>query len=801
MEKKGRYLDLEEQEPEEHRKQEKGGKIAGMFRRSPKPTNRSLPEQDSLSTHSELSGSNDNLFDVNTKEKGMFSGMFRNKSPKRSKELTPAQDNVSTHSKLSVSNDSLSDNNNSKEKGGMFSGMFRSKSPKRSKDPTAAQDNVSTHSELSASYDSLSDNSYTKERGDDLTGVRRAPKPSQRTRPIQDSLSLHSDLSLSCEDLSESSSKSGIMGKILRNPFRAASQDRNKSEPEQDAGEGSPPTARRSGAKQNGVMNGILKNPFHSGTQEKEQDSDSEERPTSTEHQPKHKQNAVVGAVSKLNPFRSASKERHHKPEANLPIYENVVPTSQDSDQKPDEFPPSYETVVHTSQERDHNLEENLPLYEEVIPTSQKSDHNLEENPPLYEEVIPTSQVRGEGGPSEGEVKKEREEAPRDRVPKKGKKPRNPFLPAKGAKGRTRREPRSEDASGDTSSDPKSKFTQGGTQDGEGKGKPPNWLDEYRAGGTEPEETGEEEEQDGDGLMEWWNNVEQWDDVTQDDEDLTEKEEAKAFALTADKVQKAIRVFNKLFTERAEGLWQHVIDLRTIADGIDRFNKKTKIAAITGGSTSALGGIATIAGLALAPVTMGTSLIVTAVGLGVATAGGLTSASASISNTVNNSLDRKKVEKIVEDYQSKMADISKCMNFIKQGIENLRKYDVVKMKNHAYNQDFPALTNIYEDGAMASKAILINTGEIMRVVQIANVAGSTAARAVQIASLATGVLTGLFVGMDIYFVAKDSRELKKGAKTEFAAKIREVAEQLHEGLVELNAIREELQDASRNSFT
>lgn len=301
--------------------------------------------------------------------------------------------------------------------------------------------------------------------------------------------------------------------------------------------------------------------------------------------------------------------------------------------------------------------------------------------------------------------------------------------------------------------------------------------------------------------MEWWNTVEQWDEVNPEDEDLTEKEEAKAFAITADKVQRAIRVFNKLFTERAEGLWQHVIDLRAIADGIDRFNKKAKIAAITGGSTSAVGGVATIAGLALAPVTMGTSLIVTAVGLGVATAGGLTSASATISNTVNNSLDRKKVERIVEDYQSKMADISKCMKFIKQGIENLRKYDVVKMKNQAYNQDFPVLTNIYEDSAMASKAILINTGEIMRVVQIANVAGSTAARAVQIASLATGVLTGLFVGMDIYFVAKDSRELKKGAKTEFAAKIREVAEQLHEGLVELNAIRDELQEASRDNFT
>ncbi|XP_062285369.1 apolipoprotein L1 [Scomber scombrus] len=298
-------------------------------------------------------------------------------------------------------------------------------------------------------------------------------------------------------------------------------------------------------------------------------------------------------------------------------------------------------------------------------------------------------------------------------------------------------------------------------------------------------------------LMDWWNTVEGWEETPQND-DMTEKEEAKAFAVTADKVQKGIRVFNKLFSERAESLWQHVIDLNSMADALDKFNKNTKIAQITGGSTSAIGGVATIAGLALAPITFGTSLIVTAVGLGVATAGGLTSAGAGISNQVNNSMDRKKVEKIVEDYQEKMVDLNKCLKFIKQGIENLRRFDLIKMKNHAYNRDFPVLSSsFYEDGAMAGKAILINANEIMRVVQIANVAGSTAARAVQIASMATGVLTGLFVGMDIYFVAKDSKELKKGAKSEFAGKIREVATQLHDGLVELNSLREELQDTSR----
>ncbi|XP_067308497.1 apolipoprotein L1 isoform X2 [Pseudorasbora parva] len=358
------------------------------------------------------------------------------------------------------------------------------------------------------------------------------------------------------------------------------------------------------------------------------------------------------------------------------------------------------------------------------------------------------------------------------------KKPKNPFMPPAAAKKKT------------TQKKNENQYEGSGSDLAETKGHKKSlmeWLDDFRLSENE-----REDEEDLDGLMDWWNTVEQWEDMPKSD-DMTEKEEAKAFAVTAEKVQKGIRVFNKLFSERAEGLWQHVIDLHAIADGLDRFNKKTKIAQITGGSTSAVGGVATITGLILAPFTMGTSLIVTAVGLGVAMAGGLTSASAGISSTVNNSMDRKKVERIVEDYQTKMADLNKCMKFIKQGITNLRKFNLNKMKKHAYNRDFPCFDNIYEDGAMAGKAILTNANEIMRVMQIANVAGTTAARAVQIASISTGVLTGLFVGMDIYFVAKDSHELKNGAKSEFAAKIREVADQLQEGLVELNCIRNELQ--------
>uniref|UniRef100_A0A4W5RMP5 Apolipoprotein L, 1 n=1 Tax=Hucho hucho TaxID=62062 RepID=A0A4W5RMP5_9TELE len=650
---------------------EKGGKFSGMFKRSSKPAEHSVPVQE---------------------KGGMFKGILK-KSPKPSQDVTHAQDHLSTDSELSSrrgSNDSLVDNINTKEKGGVFSGMFR-KSPK----PLGAR----THSQGNL-----------------------------------DDLSTHSDLSASTDSLSEKTSKGGVMGNMFRNPFNSSTQDKEKTEDTSRSRDKLTSSDKHSNAKD------VKINLIQRDRKERTEMPAVPPRPTEEEL----KGIALHDRLKK----REMGDNQLIQANRNMIRRERTGKTAETP-----EVPP-----------RPTEEEINIParLGQQKI---QKDNQDQSDGLKDGESLLTGEKEEGEDKDGEAKIKK----------PKR----HNPFMP-RGAGGKGKATPKKVEAQqGATGSD--SKENDGGNK------SLFDQLEEFRVNPAEPEE-----QQDMDGLMDWWGTVEQWEDMPQDD-DLTEKEEAKAFAVTAEKVQKGIRVFNKLFSERAESLWQHVIDLNSIADALDCFNKKTKIAQITGGSTSAVGGVCTIVGLALAPVTMGTSLIVTAVGLSVATAGGLTSAGAGLSNTVNNSMDRKKVEAIVTDYQKKMTDINKCMLFIKQGIESLRRFDLLKMKKRAYNRDFPGLNNIYEDGAMAGKAILINANEIMRVVQIANVAGSTAARAVQIASMATGVLTGLFVGMDIYFVAKDSKELKKGAKSEFAAKIREVATQLHDGLVELNGIRVELQ--------
>lgn len=245
----------------------------------------------------------------------------------------------------------------------------------------------------------------------------------------------------------------------------------------------------------------------------------------------------------------------------------------------------------------------------------------------------------------------------------------------------------------------------------------------------------------------------------------------------AEKVQKGILVFNQLFMEQAEGLWQHISALHGIAENLSEFHKKARIASITGGTTTAVGGVTAITGLVLAPFTFGATLVVAAVGVGVAAAGGLASASASISDTVNNSLDRKRMEKIVKEFQAQMTDIKKCVRYVQQGLERLLAASLLRLEGGGR----------WEGGGRQEAGL-------SRAVQTASEASAASERAVQLSGQVSADLTGLFQGIDSYYMDQNSRELKKGLQSELAAKIRRVAERLHEALVELNRIREELQD-------
>uniref|UniRef100_A0A4W5NRM1 Si:cabz01007802.1 n=1 Tax=Hucho hucho TaxID=62062 RepID=A0A4W5NRM1_9TELE len=294
------------------------------------------------------------------------------------------------------------------------------------------------------------------------------------------------------------------------------------------------------------------------------------------------------------------------------------------------------------------------------------------------------------------------------------------------------------------------------------------------------------------GLMDWWQTVEGWE--TWNESNSFEADEGEmAVEAVADRVFMAARLFVRLFNQRGASLQQRILELLSLADAADNFHKKTVKASVGGGVASVAGSITTITGLILAPFTMGTSLIVTAVGIGVATAGGVASASANITDTVHSKTDRKKVEKMIQDYQEEMKDIKECLDFLQVGMETLEEWDfdqyVDSISKKYLNQN---VKHVMKEGGRAGKALLINTESLINTVQVLNVAGG-AAKAAQVMSVTTGVMSGLFLALDVFFLAKDSIELNKGAKTEFAGKIREVCKDLQNGLLELNRIKDQLQ--------
>ncbi|XP_063316971.1 uncharacterized protein apold1a [Pelmatolapia mariae] len=306
------------------------------------------------------------------------------------------------------------------------------------------------------------------------------------------------------------------------------------------------------------------------------------------------------------------------------------------------------------------------------------------------------------------------------------------------------------------------------------------------------EENPDETEPEEDELLEWWNTVKGWKEWNETS-DFQAEDEEMAMEQAADRVYMAARLFVRLFNQRGASLQHRILELLAMADAADEFHKKTVSAAVGGGVASVAGSITTITGLILAPFTFGASIIVTAVGIGVATAGSITSATANITDTVHSSMDRKKMEKMIQGYQEEIKVIRECMEFVQKGLDTLQEWDFEKYAQSAAKKAMNHnIKHVMKEGGRAGKALMINTNQLVSTVQVLGRAGGVA-KAAQAISVTTGVMSALFLALDVFFLAKDSHELRKGAKTKFANKIREVCKDLQDGLLELNRVKTQLQ--------
>ncbi|XP_060901311.1 uncharacterized protein LOC132979478 isoform X2 [Labrus mixtus] len=808
---------------------DKGGIFSGMFKK--KPSEAAPTEEDRKSLHDDLSGSNDNLSENSKEKKGGLGGIFKrsasidNLFDETSRESNPDQSGAEGRAEKDEPAEKNKQEKSSEPKqdiGALFTGMFRKTPKERPASPTLKvskadsdaedaeegeeksseqsnekgnffsailkkpakstddKERLSAHSELSASNDSLSEN---KDKGGIFSGMFKK-KPSEAAPTEEDRKSLHDDLSGSNDNLSENSKeKKGGLGGIFK---RSASIDNLFDE------------------EKGGLFSGLRKKTPKASGDDAAAEDEQKELTASTDslsENGKTKEKSIFSGMFKKTP--KAAAEGNTTDDELDPAEDNRLSASCEnlleastSKEKSGGLGGIFRRSPKPSPKPSHrSITSKDPLTASCDSLADTAEGDFGDNDDNLSDATGTSKERkgGFAGRFRRHKPLEHQESEDLEAPAEGGLRRRRTIKKKRRVTSFRVKKTSKVPNLLTQSSDKMPAIEeivemqdlNSAQESSVEVQPV----EMAAYPTEANPLVAEEQ---DELIEWWNTVKGWVEWNETSDFQGEDGEA-AMEQAADRVYMAARLFVRLFNQRGASLQHRILELLALADAADLFHKKTVSIAVGGGVASVCGSVATITGLILAPFTFGASIIVTAVGIGVATAGSITSASANITDTVHSNMDRKKLEKMIQDYQEEIKDIREVMEFVQAGMDTLQEWDFEKYSESAAKKAMNHnLKHVMKEGGRAGKALMINTDKLISTVQVLGAAGG-AAKAAQAISVTTGVMSALFLALDVFFLAKDSHDLRKGAKTKFAKKIRDVCTELQDGLLALNKVKTQLQ--------
>ncbi|XP_048105333.1 uncharacterized protein LOC125298593 isoform X2 [Alosa alosa] len=258
-------------------------------------------------------------------------------------------------------------------------------------------------------------------------------------------------------------------------------------------------------------------------------------------------------------------------------------------------------------------------------------------------------------------------------------------------------------------------------------------------------------------LIAWWRTVKPWEKMSQSPDT-----ELRMLAEKVHRVQRAVQLYWHLMSTHGVTLQNHIGEMNRTADHIS----KLKAAGATGGTRRAVGSAVAMTGIVLAPFTMGISLAITAVGVGVLAAGRLTKAHPDeIKNKVAIDHDKRALGALVQDYRKKLEDIESCLQFIYTGMEHIGR-------NHL----------------SILKGVDMDTS---RVASMLGLSGEVAL-GLGVAGKSSDLLRGFAGGIGTFYSKKDNQRLKEGKENKFAKRLREVAARLQTAQDELIRVADSL---------
>ncbi|XP_062391182.1 apolipoprotein L6-like [Sardina pilchardus] len=228
--------------------------------------------------------------------------------------------------------------------------------------------------------------------------------------------------------------------------------------------------------------------------------------------------------------------------------------------------------------------------------------------------------------------------------------------------------------------------------------------------------------------------------------------------------QEKAEAFIDEFSQRRTKMEQFLSDLEETEKKLDNMKRGASISNVAGSSVGVAGGICSIVGLALIPVTAGGSLaLMTGVGLGLGS--GLTSLVTGVTEVLFNKHHGQNVNNIFKNFMEDMQMLIEILEKVADG--NINGSEKTVGTDRADNIG-AAVKTVRAGGRVIriGKGIDTLVDDFGQVFKGNPLALSKAARSGFIA------LNVLFIGLDIFFICKEGRNLSKGSKNELAQTIR-----------------------------
>ncbi|KAK7167641.1 hypothetical protein R3I94_001893 [Phoxinus phoxinus] len=253
--------------------------------------------------------------------------------------------------------------------------------------------------------------------------------------------------------------------------------------------------------------------------------------------------------------------------------------------------------------------------------------------------------------------------------------------------------------------------------------------------------------------------------------------------------------FIGLFSKCRSRMEKFLSDLEENAVQLDKMKMGASISTVAGSSVGIAGGVLSIVGLALAPVTAGVSLALTLTGVGLGVTSGVNSLVTGITEAAVNCHHGKNAQNIFQRYMDDVGKILDCLERAcsEERMEELNVVDMLKAgKLVACAGGVAKGIDVLVDTASAVN--VLKTEEVIATATKVGLQEAQSARSIpqlaadlpDIGQLAKGTplalsksaragfitLNALFIGLDIIFICKDSISLAKGSKSEASLLIR-----------------------------